>query len=44
MEKEPRRLAIPLLAAFACSLALSAGASASLTSASQQAAPLANQQ
>src|SRR6266480_4277677 len=45
MEKEPRKLAIPLLAALACSLALSAGASASpLTSASQQAAPLANQQ
>src|SRR5256885_964392 len=43
MEKEPRKLAIAL-AALACSLALSPGASASLTSASQQAAPLANQQ
>jgi Phosphoesterase family len=43
MEKEPRKPAIAL-AALACSLALSPGASASATSASQQANPLTHQQ
>ena len=44
MEKESRKPAIALLAALACSLALSPGASASPATAGQQAAPLTNQQ